>query len=177
MPYERLHAAGHQVEILGLERGKSVEGKKHEERIKVERAVSEVSARDYDALVIPGGYSPDRLRVNADAVRFTKEMAEREKPIAAVCHAPAVFRHPKGTNGKSVVDGKKVTGFTNSEEKAVGLTDVVPFLVEDMLKKNGGNYSKGPDFKPYVLKDGLLISGQNPASSEPAAKELLAHLN
>jgi putative intracellular protease/amidase len=89
-----------------------------------------------------------------------------------VCHAPAVLRHPKGADGKSVVHGKAVTGFTNSEEAAVGLTNVVPFLVEDMLTQNGGLYAKGADWQPYVVTDGLLITGQNPASSEPAAKAL-----
>ena len=93
-----------------------------------------------------------------------------------MCHAPAVLRHPKTADGKSVVDGKKVTGFTNTEEEAVGLTKVVPFLVEDMLVNNGGVYSKVADWHPYAVTDGLLITGQNPASSEPAAKALLALL-
>ena len=98
------------------------------------------------------------------------------KPVAAVCHAPGVLRHPKNADGQSVVHGKQVTGFTNSEEKASGLTDVVPFLVEDMLKKNGGQYSKAGDWQPHVLVDGLLITGQNPASSAPAAQALLKTL-
>ncbi len=87
-----------------------------------------------------------------------------------------MLRHVKGTDGKSVVQGKTVTGFTNSEEEAVGLTQIVPFLVEDMLKKNGGHYVKLADWQPHVVSDGLLITGQNPASSEPAAKALLAML-
>jgi len=93
--------------------------------------------------------------------------------VAAVCHAPAVLRHPKGKDGQSVVKGKNVTGFTNTEEAAVGLTQVVPFLVEDMLKASGGQYSKGADWAPYVLTDGMLITGQNPASSEQGAHALL----
>ncbi|MEZ7816462.1 MAG: type 1 glutamine amidotransferase domain-containing protein, partial [Burkholderiaceae bacterium] len=98
------------------------------------------------------------------------------KPVAAVCHAPGVLRHPKGADGQSVVKGKKVTGFTNTEEEAAGLTAVVPFLVEDMLTQNGGVYSKAADWHPHVEIDGLLITGQNPASSEPVAKALLATL-
>ena len=98
------------------------------------------------------------------------------KPVAAVCHAPGVLRHPKTSDGTSVVQGKTVTGFTNSEEEAVGLTEIVPFLVEDMLKLNGGKYSKQGDWAPHVASDGLLITGQNPASSEPAAKALLGKL-
>jgi putative intracellular protease/amidase len=146
-------------------------------QLKSTKKLGEVKGADFDAVFFPGGHGPVwDLAEDAKSIALIEQMIAANKPVAAVCHAPAVFRHPKGTDGKSVVAGKKVTGFTNSEEKAVGLTDVVPFLVEDMLKKNGGNYSKGPDFKPYVLKDGLLISGQNPASSEPAAKELLAHL-
>jgi putative intracellular protease/amidase len=93
-----------------------------------------------------------------------------------VCHAPGVFRHAKAADGKPLVSGKSVTGFTNSEEEAVGLSDVVPFLVEDMLKQNGGNYSKAADWQSYVVEDGLLITGQNPASSEAAAKALLVKL-
>ncbi len=88
VPYDRLRAAGHDVEIVGLEKGKQVEGKRHQERATILHAAKDVSAKDYDALVIPGGYSPDKLRGNADAVRLTREMAERGKPVAAVCHAP-----------------------------------------------------------------------------------------
>jgi len=95
------------------------------------------------------------------------------KPVAAVCHAPGVLRHVKGSDGKPLVNGKKVTGFTNSEEEAVGLTKIVPFLVEDVLKENGGIYSKAGDWQPYAVTDGLLVTGQNPASSEVAAEALL----
>jgi putative intracellular protease/amidase len=90
-----------------------------------------------------------------------------------VCHAPAVFKHPKSADGQPLVSGKNVTGFTNTEEDAVGLTDVVPFLVEDMLKANGGNYHKGFDWASFVVTDGKLVTGQNPASSEEAAHKLL----
>jgi putative intracellular protease/amidase len=90
-----------------------------------------------------------------------------------VCHAPAIFKHTKSADAKSVVSGRRVTGFTNSEEAAVGLTEIVPFLIEDMLKANGGLYEKGPDWGAYVVVDGKLVTGQNPASSEAAAKALL----
>ena len=96
--------------------------------------------------------------------------------MTAVCHAPGVFRDTRAADGTPLVKGKNVTGFTNTEEAAVGLTDVVPFLVEDMLKQNGGQYSKGADWAPYVLTDGDLITGQNPASSGPAAEQALAYL-
>jgi len=93
-----------------------------------------------------------------------------------VCHAPGVLRHARAPDGQALVRGKNVTGFTNTEEAAVGLTKVVPFLVENMLKEQGGHYSQAPDWQPHVVVDGLLITGQNPASSEPAAQALLAKL-
>ena len=93
-----------------------------------------------------------------------------------MCHAPAVFRHTKAADGSPLVKGKKVTGFTNTEEAAVELTKIVPFLVEDMLAKNGGIYSKGADWQSYVVTDGKLITGQNPASSAAAAKAVLSQL-
>ncbi len=96
-----------------------------------------------------------------------------KKPVAFVCHAPGVLRHVKSADGRPLVEGKKVTGFTNTEEEGVGLTDVVPFLVEDELKAKGGLYSSGPDWASYVVQDGLLITGQNPGSSPATARALL----
>jgi putative intracellular protease/amidase len=110
------------------------------------------------------------------SVRLIESTIEAGKPVAAVCHAPAVLRHVKTPDGKPLVQNKKVTGFTNTEEEAVGLTKVVPFLVEDMLKRNGGVFSKVGDWQPYVVTDGLLITGQNPASSTDAAGALLDKL-
>ena len=134
----------------------------------------DIAAEDFDAVFYPGGHGPLwDLAENADSVALIEKMIATGKPVAAVCHAPGVLRHVKTPSGESVVKGKAVTGFTNSEEKAAGLTDVVPFLVEDMLKTNGGNYSKTADFKPYVVTDRLLITGQNPASSAPTAHTLL----
>ena len=139
--------------------------------------LQEVSAADFDAVFYPGGHGPLwDLAEDASSISLIEAMLKAGKPVAAVCHAPAVLRHPKAADGSSVVNGKSVTGFTNTEEEAVGLTKVVPFLVEDMLKKNGGDYSKGADWRPYVVTDGLLITGQNPASSEPTAQALLKML-
>ena len=140
--------------------------------------LSDLPATVYDAVFYPGGHGPLwDLAEDASSIALIEAMLAASKPVAAVCHAPAVLRHPKSPDGKSVVKGKNVTGFTNSEEEAVGLTRVVPFLVEDMLVKNGGNYSKGADWQPYVVTDGMLITGQNPASSALAAHALLAVLN
>jgi putative intracellular protease/amidase len=138
--------------------------------------LSDMAAGDFDAVFYPGGHGPLwDLAEDKSSIALIETMLRASKPVAAVCHAPAVLRHPK-IDGKSVVQGKTVTGFTNTEEAAVGLTDIVPFLVEDMLKGNGGNYSKGADWQPYVLTDGLLITGQNPASSDLAAHALLSAL-
>lgn len=140
--------------------------------------LSDLPAPVYDAVFYPGGHGPLwDLAENATSIALIESMLAAGKPVAAVCHAPAVLRHPKSPDGTLVVQGKNVTGFTNTEEDAVGLTQVVPFLVEDMLVNNGGHYSKGADWQPYVVTDGLLITGQNPASSAPAAHALLTVLN
>ncbi len=135
-----------------------------------------LSADQFDAVFYPGGHGPLwDLAENAHSVALIEAFLSAHKPVAAVCHAPAVFRYAK-INGVSVVSGKSVTGFTNSEEQAAGLTEIVPFLVEDMLKEKGGLYSKADNWQPFVITDGLLITGQNPASSQPAAKALLEKL-
>ncbi len=139
--------------------------------------LKDIAAGDFDAVFYPGGHGPLwDLAEDADSIALIETALAAGKPVAAVCHAPAVLRHPKAADGQSVVHGKSVTGFTNSEEEAVGLTQVVPFLVEDMLKQNGGRYSKAGDWQPYVVTDGILITGQNPASSKPAAQALLKML-
>ena len=136
--------------------------------------LKDATVSDFDAVFYPGGHGPLwDLAEDKSSIALIEEMIAAGKPVAAVCHAPAVLRHAKGADGKPLVNGKKVTGFTNTEEEAVGLNKVVPFLVEDMLKENGGVYSKGADWQSYVLTDGLLITGQNPASSEAAAKAML----
>ncbi len=139
--------------------------------------LQDVAANHFDAVFYPGGHGPLwDLAEDTASIALIEATLAAGKPVVAVCHAPAVLRHPKGTDGKSVVHDKSVTGFTNTEEEAAGLTRVVPFLVEDMLKEKGGNYSKAGDWQPYVVSDGLLITGQNPASSEPAAQALLKML-
>ena len=135
--------------------------------------LAEMNAADFDAVFYPGGHGPLwDLAEDKASIALIEAMAAAGKPVAAVCHAPGVLRHVKAVDGSPLVKGKRVTGFTNSEEEAVGLTAVVPFLVEDMLKENGGQYTKGADWQSYVLTDGKLITGQNPASSEDAAKAL-----
>ncbi len=139
--------------------------------------LANVAAADFDAVFYPGGHGPLwDLAEDKHSIALIETMLTAGKPVAAVCHAPAVLRHPKAADGSAVVKDKSVTGFTNTEEEAVGLTKIVPFLVEDMLKSNGGSYSKDADWQPHVVTDGLLITGQNPASSAPAARELLKQL-
>lgn len=139
--------------------------------------LSGVSADAFDAVFYPGGHGPLwDLAEDADSIKLIENTMAAGKIVSAVCHAPGVFRHTKAVDGSPLVKGKKVTGFTNSEEAAVELTNIVPFLVEDMLVKNGGIYSKGADWKPYVVTDGKLITGQNPASSEAAAQAVLQQL-
>ncbi|KNY08505.1 dimethylallyltransferase [Achromobacter piechaudii] len=139
--------------------------------------LADVQAADYDAVFYPGGHGPLwDLAEDAKSVALIETMLAAGKPVSAVCHAPGVLRHAKTADGKPLVQGRQVTGFTNSEEAAVQLTDVVPFLVEDELTRLGGLYSRGPDWQPYVICDGLLVTGQNPASSVGVAEALLARL-
>ncbi|MEN5161307.1 type 1 glutamine amidotransferase domain-containing protein [Achromobacter spanius] len=141
------------------------------------RRLSEVQASDYDAVFYPGGHGPLwDLAEDANSVALIETMLAAGKPVSAVCHAPGVLRHAKTADGKPLVQGRQVTGFSNAEEAAVQLTDVVPFLVEDELKKLGGLYSSGPDWQPHVVSDGLLITGQNPGSSVGVARALLERL-
>lgn len=139
--------------------------------------LSEVAVADYDAVFYPGGHGPLwDLADDATSIALIEAALAAGKPVALVCHAPGALKNVHAADGSPLVKGRKVAGFTNTEEAAVGLTDVVPFLVEDMLKANGGVYSKGPDWASYVVEDGLLITGQNPASSAEAARMLLAKL-
>ena len=139
--------------------------------------LASVSGADFDALFYPGGHGPLwDLAEDAHSIKLIESMAAAGKTVSAVCHAPGVLKNVKAADGSPLVKGKKVTGFTNTEEAAVKLTDIVPFLVEDMLTKNGGLYSKGADWQSYVVTDGKLITGQNPASSEAAAHAVLSQL-
>ncbi len=136
--------------------------------------LSSVKAEDFDAVFYPGGHGPLwDLANDADSIALIEAFAKADKPTGFVCHAPGVLKSVNGPDGKPLVNGRKVTGFTNSEEEAVGLTDVVPFLVENVLTANGGDYSKGADWGSYVLTDGKLVTGQNPGSSHAAAEALL----
>lgn len=136
-----------------------------------------IKADDYDAVFYPGGHGPLwDLAEDRHSIALIERFYASGKPVASVCHAPAVLRHTKGSDGQPLVAGKRVTGFSNSEEEAIGLTAVVPFLVEEMLKANGGRYERSPDWQPHVVADGLLITGQNPASSTASADALLAVL-
>lgn len=136
-----------------------------------------LSAADFDAVFYPGGHGPLwDLVDDPSSIRLIEAFRASGKPVAAVCHAPAVLIHAKDDDGRYLVDGRRVTGFSNAEEKAVGLLDVVPLRLEDALIERGASYSKGDDWQSYVCADGGLITGQNPASSEAAAKRLLAAL-
>lgn len=139
--------------------------------------LSDVNEADFDAVFYPGGHGPLwDLSEDPNSIMLIEAFHKNNKPIAAVCHAPAVLKNTKNTDGTPLVKGKNVTGFSNTEEEAVQLTNVVPFLVEDMLIENKGIYSKVADWNPHAIKDGLLITGQNPASSEKVAALLLEAL-
>ncbi len=139
--------------------------------------LSDISPNDYDAVFYPGGHGPLwDLAEDRHSIALIEALYGAGKPVAAVCHGPAALRRAKAPDGTPVVRGKSVTGFTDTEEAAVKLTDVVPFLVEDMLKENGGKFSRAPDWQPHAVTDGNLVTGQNPASSELTARALLAQL-
>jgi len=139
--------------------------------------LSTVDIGEFDAVFYPGGHGPLwDLAEDADSIALIQGAIASGKPVAAVCHAPAVLRHVKDSAGVPLVSGKRVTGFSNTEEAAVGLTDVVPFLLEEMLRGNGGDYRRAEDWNSHVEHDGLLITGQNPASSDATAEALLAAL-
>jgi putative intracellular protease/amidase len=136
-----------------------------------------IDQADFDTVFYPGGHGPLwDLAEDKHSIALIESFIAAAKPVALVCHAPGVLRHVKAASGRPLVEGKKVTGFTNTEEEAVGLTNVVPFLVEDELKAKGGVYSKGDDWSSYVVTDGLLITGQNPGSSSAAAAVLLKQI-
>ena len=136
--------------------------------------LEDVDQLDYDAVFYPGGHGPLwDLAESKDSISLIESFIRSNKPVAAVCHAPGVFKNTKKADGSSLVNGKKVTGFTNTEEAAVQLTDVVPYLLEDQLQELGGVYQKVDDWHPLAVVDGLLITGQNPGSSELVAQALL----
>ena len=139
--------------------------------------LADVDTEDYDAVFYPGGHGPLwDLANDKTSIALIESFVSEGKPISFVCHAPGALIHVKSPDGEPLVKGKEITGFSDSEEEAVQLTKIVPFLLEDEMKRLGANYTKGPDWGVYVKKDGLLITGQNPASSEAAAKVLLEEL-
>ena len=136
--------------------------------------LSDIDPEDFDALFYPGGHGPLwDLATDKTSIKLIEDFYNTQKPIAFVCHAPAALVNVKAENGQPLVKGKKVTGFSDTEEEAVGLTKIVPFLLEQELKKLGAHYSKGADWASFTQHDGLLITGQNPGSSEEVAKLLL----
>jgi putative intracellular protease/amidase len=136
--------------------------------------LSDVDANEFDAVMYPGGHGPLwDLTTDKDSIALIEAMAAADKPIATVCHASAVLINVKTPGNEPMVKGRNVTGFSNSEEAAVQLTEIVPFLLEDDLQAKGGIWSNGEDWQPHVVTDGKLVTGQNPASSEGVAKALL----
>ncbi|MFZ3075472.1 MAG: type 1 glutamine amidotransferase domain-containing protein [Psychrobacter glacincola] len=147
-----------------------------QERLATTKKLADMKAEDFDSVFYPGGHGPMwDLAVDKNSIALIETFIKQEKPVAFVCHSPAALKNVK-VDGEYLVKGKTVTGFSNTEEEGVQLTDVVPFLLEDVLKANGGNYEKGTDWESFVVEDGLLITGQNPASSEEAAKRLMAKI-
>ena len=151
---------------------------KTQEKLSKTELLATIDANDFDAVFYPGGHGPLwDLAENVISISLIESFYNNNKPVATVCHAPGVLKNVKENNGDYVVNNKKVTGFANTEEEAVALTEVVPFLVENMLKENGGIYSKGDDWQPYAISDGRLITGQNPASSGLVAIKLVEMLS
>ena len=147
-----------------------------QERLATTKKLADMKAEDFDSVFYPGGHGPMwDLAVDKNSIELIETFIKQDKPVAFVCHSPAALKNVK-IDGEYLVKGKTVTGFSNTEEEAVQLTDVVPFLLEDVLKANGGNYEKSSDWESFVVEDGLLVTGQNPASSEEAAKRLMAKI-
>jgi putative intracellular protease/amidase len=146
------------------------------EKLKNTHKLADINQADYDAVFYPGGHGPLwDLAEDKNSEALIAAFYSNNKPVGFVCHAPGVLKNVK-VNGEFLVKGKKVTGFSNTEEEAVGLTKIVPFLLEDVLQKNGAIYSKVGDWQPYAVEDGLLITGQNPASSKLVAEKILQQL-
>lgn len=195
-PYYVLKDAGHEITLVSPKGGeppldpKSDEPEsqteatrrfKGDQQAQAQLASTErldvVRPTDFDAVFYPGGHGPLwDLSEDPQSKTLIEQMLAAGKPVALVCHAPAVLKNVTGEDGRPLVAHKRLTGFTNEEEEAVGLTDVVPFLLEDVLTQLGADFRKTEAFKPHVIRDGLLITGQNPASSEPAAEALLEAL-
>jgi len=143
-------------------------------QLAVTRKLVDLSATAFDAIFFPGGHGPMwDLVVDTTSIALIEAFAKAGKPVAAVCHAPVALTNARGPDDKFLVSGKRVTGFSNEEEQAIGLASVVPFLLEDRIRERGGLYRRGPLWAPHVEVDGKLVTGQNPASSVPVARSLL----
>jgi len=143
-------------------------------QLAVTRKLVDLSATAFDAIFFPGGHGPMwDLVVDTTSIALIEAFAKAGKPVAAVCHAPVALINARGPDDKFLVSGKRVTGFSNEEEQAIGLASVVPFLLEDRIRERGGLYRRGPLWAPHVEVDGKLVTGQNPASSVPVARSLL----
>ncbi|MGJ9371833.1 type 1 glutamine amidotransferase domain-containing protein [Nesterenkonia sp. CF4.4] len=195
-PYYRFQEAGYEITLASPQGGqppldpasnepdfKTDDTRRFEDDAEATAALAEtlrldsVSEADYDTVFYPGGHGPLwDLAEDPASIRLIESTLRAGKPLALVCHAPGVLRRATNEDGTPLVQGKKVTGFTNTEEAGVDLVDVVPFLVEDELTKLGGDYSKSDDWSSYVVQDGLLITGQNPQSSAETAEALIAKL-
>jgi putative intracellular protease/amidase len=195
-PYYVLKDAGHQITLASPRGGQPPLDPKSDEagsqtdatrrfkddadaqaQLASTKPLESVRPSDFDALFYPGGHGPLwDLAEDPKSKALIEQTLADGKPVALVCHAPAVLKNVTAQDGVPLVAGKSVTGFTNEEEEAVGLTKVVPFLLEDVLKQLGAKFSKAEPFKPHVVREGLLITGQNPPSSEPAAEALLEAL-
>jgi putative intracellular protease/amidase len=150
---------------------------KAQERLNHTITLANVNAKDYDAVFYPGGHGPMwDLPDNAKSIRLIESFYQAGKPVALICHAPAVLKNVKTKNGEPLIKGKQISAYSNSEEIAGKTTDEVPFPLEDMLKEKGANYVKGEDWKPYAVADGNLITGQNPASAGLVAEKIIAAL-
>ena len=142
------------------------------------RILADINADDFDAVFYPGGHGPLwDLTENKHSIQLIERFLATDKPVATVCHATAALLNVKDSVGEYAIKGKAVSGFTNSEEAAVQLTDIVPFLLEDELIKRGGDYQRIDDWHAFAVQDSLIISGQNPASSTLVAEKLLSHLS
>lgn len=139
--------------------------------------LDQINPDDYDALFFPGGHGPMWDLASSEPVaRLVEHFYRQGKVVSAVCHGPAALVGANTEAGSPILQGKRVTGFTNQEEAAVELDQVVPFLLETRLTELGGQFSCADLFQPYVVTDGQLITGQNPPSSEPAAQAVLEAL-
>lgn len=196
-PYYVLKDAGHEITLASPAGGKppldpksdepdaqtqATERFKKDDEAQAQLAstakLADMDMSEFDGVFFPGGHGPLWDLAESTVSRTIIESAMKAgKPVALVCHAPAILKNVTAPNGDPIARNRKVTGFTNEEEEAVELTDVVPFLLEDVLKKQGAHFSKAGVFEPFVVEDGLLITGQNPPSSEPAAKKLLEALS